>query len=421
MTGACIKDKKHIAFYIGSLNKGGAERVMCNLAEFFFNEGYKVTLVTTYLADDEYDVQDGKWTVIKKGADAPCELPRGYKELTVLNPDDELKKVYLGPSEKESINRVFTALMPDERGGRIVNLQRRIRKLRNTWIDIKPDIIISFLGKNNVMALRSSKGLGIPVVVSVRSNPAREYADRLLNMSMKSLFQKAAGIAVQTNGAADFFKGALKDKCKVLPNSLHPGFMDRAIVPFDEREKEIISVGRLDENKNQILLIRAFADVVKIHPEYKLRLFGDGPSKGDFEKEAKNLGLNDSNVIFEGNVSDVASKISRASIFVLPSKQEGMPNALLEAMSLGIACISTDCPCGGPADIINDGQNGLLIPMGNDDDMKDSLVKALLRLIEDKALPSSISNKALDIRKTYAPERINGLWKDYVDQILKSR
>ena len=416
------KNRKHIAMYIGSLNKGGAERVMCNLAEYFHNEGYKVTLVTTYLADVEYEVPHGKWKICSDDLDSAKEAEnRVYRD--ALTPEDEERRVLVDTSENDGIDRVFTALLPNERGGRLQNFVNRIRKLRNTWKELKPDLILSFLGKNNVMAIASAEGLGIPVVVSVRSNPSREYGSRGLNTAMKLLFPKAAGVVVQTTGAKDYFKGRIYEKCTILPNSIHPGFVEKEITAYDKRQKTIVSVGRIDDNKNQILLIRSFVRLMDKHSDYKLILYGDGPSRSKFEEETRRLlqaegfgEKEEQRIIFAGNVSEVADKIKDAEIFVLTSRQEGMPNALIEAMAMGLACISTDCPCGGPRDIIRDGDNGILISMGNQESMCEALTDALDKLMSDKKLSSDMAEKATKVRSIYSPQRINGLWKTYLDE-----
>ncbi len=411
--------KKHIAMYIGSLNKGGAERVMVNLAEYFCIRGYRVTLITTYLADDEYEAPHGNWSLTDK---------EGLVKTAVLNPEDELKYVYLKKEDKETsesaedsvsgIDRVFTALMPEERGGRIANFRRRIGKLRKTFKELNPDIILSFLGKNNVMAINAAKGLEIPVVVSVRSNPSREYGSKGLNFSMNMLFPKAAGVVVQTTGAKEYFKESIQKKCRILPNSIHPDFISRELVPFENRTKTIVSVGRLDDNKNQILLIKAFGKIADKHSEYRLVIYGDGPSRSKFTDEAKSLGLLDKSIFFMGNVSGVADKIKDSEIFVLSSKQEGMPNALIEAMALGLCCISTDCPCGGPKDLINTKENGILIPMGSEDAMVESLSKALSEVIEDRELAKKMSEAAVSVREEYSPDKINLMWEEYFEKLM---
>ncbi|SEL82504.1 Glycosyltransferase involved in cell wall bisynthesis [Butyrivibrio sp. ob235] len=417
MTGGGKLRKKHIAMYIGSLNKGGAERVMCNLAEYFYSIGYKVTLATTYLSDDEYELPDAGWKVLEDEDDKNA--------VKVLSPDETERYVDLTGGVPMGIGRVFTALMPYEQGNRLQNFHRRIQKLTNTWERIKPDLILSFLGKNNVMAIQSALGLDIPVVVSVRATPSEEYAGTGLNLAMKTLFPGAAGVVVQTNGAMDYFGSLIKTKCKVLPNAVNEEFIGHDIVPFDERKKVIVSVGRLDENKNQKILINAFSYAVKKYPDYRLVLYGDGPTRDLLERLCRSLGIldetgkgADGKVTFMGSVDRIADRIAEAEIFVLTSRTEGMPNALIEAMALGLCCISTDCPCGGPADLIVNGRNGILIPMESDVNMAMNIFHSLERIMEDPTIARKMAASALEVRDKYNPQVINEMWRKYFEELM---
>ena len=391
---------KHIAMYIGSLVKGGAERVMCNLAEYFYSQGYTVTFVTTYLGQEEYEVPHATWH---------REPTEGCLELTVLDPNDHEHKVWIDDNA-DGIKRVFTALPLNDRSGRIANFIKREKILKDTWKQLHPDVILSFLGKNNIMAIKSARGLGIPVVVSVRSNPSREYGTKSLNLSMRHYFKKAAGVVVQTTEAAEYFDSRVRTK--ILPNSIHPDFINRSVVPFEERAKEIVTVGRLDDNKNQILLINAFKELEKDFPDYRVVIYGDGEKRKEFESKAPE------SVTFMGRVSDVPDRIAGSEVFVLTSRQEGYPNALIEAMSLGLVCISTDCPCGGPRDLIRSGDNGLLIPMASDEEMVKELSDALRRVLTDRKLAEEMSQNALKVRDEYNPDIINGQWKDYLEGVM---
>ncbi len=405
--------KKHIAMYIGSLSKGGAEHVMGNLAEFFYHEGYDVTMVTTYYEDDEYELPDALWTNNANFFDeSECS------SVDVINSKDELKKAYVQRAEgAHGIRRVFSGLMPSERKGRLYNLRARAKKLENIWADIRPDLILSFIGKNNIMAIRTAKKFGIPVVVSVRANPPMEYYTKTLKTVANKLFPKAAGVILQTSGAAEFFDEKVRKNCYVLPNSISEEFILRDVIAFENRTKTIVSVGRLDDNKNQRILIRAFARLMDKFTDYKLVIIGDGDCREEYEHEAKKTS-DLSRIEFTGNISNVADRISDARIYALTSKEEGLPNALIEAMALGLVAISTDCPCGGPADIISDGDNGILIPMGTDEEMEDSLVSALDKVMSDESLARRLSENALSVREKYSSARINTLWKDYFAKIM---
>lgn len=361
---------KTIAFYISSLRKGGAERVIVNLAEHFYKNGYRVVIVTTRKADSEYEVSDG----IERRISEPTE--------------EELQK------------------------GRIGNFKARILKLRNIWKTEKPDLIVSFIGKNNMMAILTSAFLRIPVVVSVRGNPPSEYYSKTLKLAADLLFPRAAGVVLQTKISKEFFCKAVQKKAVILPNPLNPVFLKPS---FDgERKNEIVSVGILDENKNQSMLVKAFAKVAEEFPEMRLVLYGEGEKRGDLEKLAKSLGISE-RVALPGACDRVQDTIDKARIFVLSSDTEGSPNAVIEAMSLGLAVISTDCPCGGPAELIRNGENGLLVPVGD----AETLAEALRSILRSPELEQKLREQAVQIQKTMEPEMVNRKWQQYLEQFMK--
>lgn len=399
-----FENKKHIAMYIGSLQKGGAERVMVNLAEYFFEQGYKVTLVTTYLAAEEYEVRHASWVRVPAGADE-----------AVLVADTDENPVWINPvgGEKNGINRVFSALLKSEQKGRAYNLAARREKLRSIFRELKPDLVLSFIGKNNIMALSTATREDIKVVVSVRADPDMEYDSFALKSGMLATFGKAFGIVVQTTGALKWFPKHLQNKCTILPNSVNPSFIRKRYV--GEREKTIVMVGRLDENKNQAMVMEAFKEATKDNfKDFKLQIYGDGPDRIKLQRKAVSLGIEEK-VEFKGMVKHVAEHIEKAYMFILASNQEGMPNSLIEAMSLGLACISTDCPCGGPSDLIKDEYNGLLVPVG---DTK-AMTNAISKLLENRTLTENIGIQASKIQNKYAPETVNKMWKDYLESILR--
>lgn len=408
------KDKPHICLYIGSLQQGGAERVMTNLAEYLYDEGWDVTFVTTYFRPPEYSLLHGLWfsetgqTYEEEEEDRNGFLVRWGNTKTVCATVSGIRRVYSDPA-KEELEK-----------GRIRGFFARYQKLRAIWKTEKPDIILSFIGYNNLFAVLTSLGLHIPVVVSVRSNPAYEYDSKKLRIPAFILFRKADGVVLQTKEAKDFFPRAVQKKATILPNALNQDF----IRPVYEgvREKEVVSVGRLDENKNQGYLIEQFAIAHAKHPEYKLVLYGEGPSKDVFEQKACRLGVGDC-VVFAGRVDHVREHIEKSSIFVLSSKTEGMPNALLEAMSCGLACISTDCPCGGPGDLIQDGENGFLVPVPKKEESngkEDLLGQRLIQLMDDPDLCARMGRRASEVQKTYSPKKVNARWEEYLGSLIRT-
>lgn len=396
----------HIALYIGSLQKGGAERVMVNLASYFYEQGHKVTLVTTYLAPNEYQVEHAAWRQVPAGA-PNAEL--------ACDPDEN--PVWVDPEggERGGIRRVFSALLKSEQKGRAANLRLRKEKLTAIWKELKPDVVLSFIGKNNIMALSTATKLHIKVVVSVRANPGMEYDTLALKSGMLATFGKAAGVVIQTTDAAKFFPLHIRRKCTILPNSVNPSFIRKRYV--GDREKTIVMVGRMDENKNHALVMETFAEILKTgYKDYKLKFYGDGPDRLKLQRQAVSLGI-DKNVEFVGSVEHVAEHIEKATMFVLFSSQEGMPNSLIEAMSLGLPCISSDCPCGGPKDLITSGENGLLVPVGD----KEELRAAMLQILKNPEFAEKIGMNATKVQEKYSPEVVNKKWEKYLEKIVGIR
>lgn len=356
--------KMHIAMLIGSLTKGGAERVMVNLADYFVTNGYSVTLVTQYRVENEYP----------------------------LNP--KVKRVISDIAEEETTNN------------RIVNFKRRFCKLRNIWKTEKPDVILSFIGKNNMMAILTSRFLDIPVAVSVRAEPTEEYYTGWMRFMARHLFAYADGVILQTKRCFDFFPEKVRKKAVILHNPVSNEFFRE---PYrGEREKTIVAVGRVDENKNHEMLIRAFAGIAKEFPDYKVIIYGEGDCRQNLIGLTGQLGLSD-RILLPGSIDNVAEAIYKTRVFVLTSNTEGVPNTLIEAMLMGLTVISTDCPCGGPADLISNDENGILVPVGDIKGLQENLQNVLRDLQKADALGRT-AMKTADIFKT---EKVYGEWEEF--------
>lgn len=359
---------KRIALFISSLQKGGSERVMVNLAEYFHRQKYDVILVTQYKRENEYSISP--------------EIRRVYSE-----PDEMLLQ-----------------------GGRIRNFITRFTTLREIWKAYKPDVILSFLGKNNLMAIATAAFLPSKVAVSVRGEPTMEYEGRLMQMLAKLLFRFADGVVLQTGRAREFFPKAVRKKSRILSNPLNPQFQNRRYV--GEREDLIVAAGRLDENKNHAMLIHAFSKIAAEYPNTKLMIYGEGELRDKLERLIVEKELSD-RISLPGSVTDIADRICKARIFCLTSNTEGMPNSLMEAMALGIPVISTDCPCGGPAELIEDGVNGVLVPVGDAFALSD----AFRRVLSDDEYARKLSDHAYESAKRFEPDRVNKEWEMYLTQL----
>lgn len=363
-------EEKKIAFYIGALRKGGAERVFVNLADYFRREGYEVIMVTQYRVEEEYDLPDGVGRI-------------------------------LSDIETERVTR-----------SRVINFFRRLNKLHAIWKEQKPDLVLSCIGKNNFMAVVTTWGTKTKPVVSVVGEAKEEYPTKLMRLLADILFSRAAGIILQTERSRSFFCKKVGEKAVILPNSLNPDFIRPRYE--GEREKRIVSVGRMDANKNHEMQLRAFAALRDRYPDYELVIYGDGELRSSIEELAQKLGIAD-HVLLPGVVADVARRIERASLFLLTSYSEGVSNALIEALALGLPVIATDVPSGGTEELVEDGINGLIIPAGD----RKALESAMESILSDSAYADRLGREAAKIQDGLAPERVNTLWKAYFDGIIK--
>lgn len=365
-----INIMKRIALFISSLQKGGSERVMVNLAEHFHKNRYEVILVTQYKQEIEYDISP------------------------------EIRRVYSEPDEHEL------------QGSRIHNFCVRFAKLRSIWKAYKPDLILAFLGKNNLMAIATSMFLPAKVAVSVRGEPTMEYEGKLMHFLAKAMFGLADGVILQTEMAKQFFPPWVQKKAKILPNPINLNFLNKRYM--GTREDKIVAVGRLDENKNHAMLIHAFVRIVSEYPKMKLVIYGEGDSREQLESLVVEKGLEDK-IELPGSITDVAGHIAAARIFALTSNTEGVPNSLMEAMALGIPVISTDCPCGGPATLIENDVNGILIPVGD----AYALADAFRKILSNQEYADKLSENAYKITKKMNPNTVNSEWEKYLSHIAK--
>lgn len=358
--------KKTIVFYIATLTRGGAERVIANLANYFYREGYRVYMVTLEPDEGLYPLESG------------------------------IHKVVLEMKEGGGI------------AGRGANALRRITQVRSLLKKTKAQTLVSFIGKTNIRAILAALGLPTKVIVSVRSAPEREYAGKFQKTLARFLFCLADGIVFQSEGARAFFPKAAQKKSCILFNPLSPEYRKE---PFKgERKNEIVTAGRMDKVKNHRLLVDAFARVEKERPEMRLTIYGDGDCMEAVRKQVKRLGLS-AKVNLPGDSRNIAEDMRDARIFVLSSDFEGMPNAIAEAFALGIPVVSTDCPSGGAAALVRDGETGLLVPVRD----AEKMAAAILRILNDRELEERLRGNALAFSKSLHADRINGMWKDYIE------
>ena len=211
--------------------------------------------------------------------------------------------------------------------------------------------------------------------------------------------------------------GFRKDGIAYIPNGVE---IDDAKIKasYDLNHQVTLTfVGRLHPKKGLDILLRAFNKAVQRKPgiSWQLLILGDGSLRSELEATARQLGIWDE-TRFCGYVDDVFPYLARTDIFVLPSYSEGVSNALLEAMSCGSPCIATDIA--GNADVITDGENGLLVRCGEEND----LATAIIRLVEKKELRARLGNEALEtVKRSYSIESVTDRYVDLYRQLLQSK
>lgn len=275
-----------------------------------------------------------------------------------------------------------------------------------------PDSLIIFslgLAEVGVWAAKQAK---VPVILSERVDPRYLPASKLHRFLKRIVFRNADGIVFQTKEVQNYFSKSIRKKGVVIANPILDDNLPVADV--NNSRKEIVAVGRLSEEKNFGMLIEAFAELNLM--DYKLHIYGDGPLRKELESLIERQGV-ENQVVLEGHVERVVDKIQGADIFVLSSNHEGMPNVLLEAMAMGLACISTDVSSGGAKVLIKDNENGLLIPVGD----KVALKKTIMLLVDHEGLKKEIKENALKIRDINSKERIFPQWEALVMSCCKKQ
>lgn len=271
---------------------------------------------------------------------------------------------------------------------------------------ISPDVIISYGDYINIISILATRKLKIPIYISDRASPGLQF-HFLVRQLRKRLYPLAQGIIAQTQRAKEqkqIMLGEKYDNIKVIPNPIRP------ITTYEALEKEnvILGVGRHYHVKGLDRLITVFSQLEENN--WKLQIAGDyGPQTQDLKDLLKRLKIEDK-VELLGPVKEIDKVFSQAKIFVLPSRSEGFPNALIEAMAHGLACISFDV-LAGPAEIIKHDVNGILIEDADVDSMKNSLNN----LMQDEDLRRSLGEEAFKLKEELSVKRIGDMFLDFID------
>lgn len=346
-----------VVFYIGSLSRGGAERVIVTLANYLNKKGISCIVVTTYQREVEYQLDEG------------------------------IERVVLSTPKKRNI---FS---------RCINNIKQLLKLRDVVKKEHPNAVLSFMGEPNFRMLLSCFGLNTKKIISIRNDPEKEYPSFITRLFAKIFFKFADHIVFQTEDARKWFPISVQKKSSIILNPVADVFYK---THFNGVRRNIVTTGRLVPQKNHKLLIKAFSKIAnKVDDD--LYIYGEGFLRAELEQLISELNLRD-RIFLPGVVKNVAEKIKSAKLFVLCSNFEGLPNSLMEAMAMEIPCISTDCPCGGPKMLLN---NNFLVK--NNDDVQ--LGKVMLSLINSRTFKDNYKINATVFS-------LNQIMKDWIKVLL---
>lgn len=358
---------KKIVFHLNSLEQGGAERVVSTLANRLV-EDFEVIIATMWSGENEYEI------------------------------DKRIKRVCVGLNEKQKDKN------------RIGQVFYRHYNLRTYLKEEKPDIIISFAQKANYRTLMATIGMKLPIIVSVRTNPYLHYTSLSDRILIPILYPRARGNVFQTIGAKEFFAPGIQKKSRIILNPINSKYLNLPKPAL--RKKEVVQSGRIVDFKNQYMLIEAFALVHDKHPDYVLKIYGEDSKDGTWELLEQCIDKYNAReyVFLMGGSNQLEKDIIDAAVYAFSSDWEGLPNALMEAMAMGLPVVATDCPCGGPATLIQNETNGLLIPIKD----KEAMAAGINRLIEDRELAERLGDAARKIADHANEEMICTQWKEYI-------
>lgn len=337
---------KNVLFVVSQIGTGGAERVISTLASYCAENGYSVHLITFRDTKNSYPL-----------------------------------------SSKVIQERI--------EGNPII----RAKKIRKYIKDNNINVYVTFELNYGVIC---SFGTGVKYITSMRNDPRNDVVSLRERIFRYFNFLCAHHVVFQTNEIMEYFSKTIQKHGSVIMNPLKDGIVEY----HGSRKDEIVAVCRLEPQKNIPMMIDVFEKIHDRYPDFKLRLFGDGNLRSEIERSIKEKYLQES-FILEGFQKAVDEKIQRATVYVCTSDYEGLSNSLLEAMAIGLPCVTTDSGGGGARAVIKDGENGYLVPIGD----VDAMVNRIQGLIEDRRLVDKLSENASKIREKLSREIICKEWE----------
>lgn len=346
-----------ITFVTSTLTSGGSERVMSILANELANRGHDVSII----------------------------LLRAPK---VFYPIDDAVKLYFAQDFSKNIM------------GKALWLRKHIKKER-------PDVVIPFMTSVYCVTIFALLGVGVPIISSERIDP--RFSNRMRKVMRWVFLRFTTHLVVQTQAIKAYYSQSIQRRTSIIPNPITEKVFEQ---PTNvNKKRRIISVGRLYDQKNQKMMISAFSQIANQYPDYTMVIYGEGPLRQELEDYIKSLGM-EYKVLLPGRTDNIVEELYNSEIFCLSSDYEGMSNALLEAVCVGMPVISTRVS--GVDDILINGENGLVVEVGD----VDGLVVAFQTLLNDKELCGKFSKYNKQISVNYKIEKIVDDWEALINSVV---
>lgn len=360
---------KKIVFVIEQLCTGGAERVTSELANYICRNDYEVHIIT-----------------YSRNIDIDYYL------------DDKVIRHNLNVTDNNQLVRIV----------------KRHRKLKKLLEEITPYCIVSLaMPITNFWLSLALPDKDIPIILSERNDPGQYPTSKFERFLRDNVYKKCNGLVFQTANAQKYFSNSITQKSVIIHNPVNSRLPDRFL---GEKSNSIVNFCRLAKQKNLDLLIDAFHDITSDFPNYSLYIYGDGPEKEHLRNKIENRGL-DKSVFLQEYCNEIHEKIKNAALFVSSSNFEGISNSMIEALALGIPTICTDCPSGGAREMIENGVNGILVPVNN----RIELASAMKQVLEDKVLAEKLSDEGYKIRNELSIKNIGQQWICYIENVVNRR
>lgn len=348
-----------IVFFIGSMQRGGAERVISILANSYCEKGWDVDVALLLNTTVAYELNE-KINVV---------------DLTVGD------------------------------GGYLKNALPWLVRIRKYLNRAKLDRVVSFVGRINALVLTAALGLKMPIIVSERNDPKHDGRGRAMQEYCNLIYKSADAIVFQNEYEKSCFSSSLDKKGHVIPNPVNVS----AYHEGEDFNRTVATAGRLMKQKNHAVLIDAINSVREKYPDVTCEIYGDGVLRDKLQEKINGLDIADT-VQLKGNVSDIHERLKNCGLFVMTSEFEGLSNALIEAMMMGLPCITTDYP--GADELIQDGVNGIVVPRGGSKRLAD----AIKMLFADDDLRCRLALAAKQSAEAYKKDVVLKLWADVIEK-----